>query len=236
VAKRPHAILITCEHGGNRVPPAYRFLFQHAHAVLAGHRGFDAGALQLARQMARRLNAHLVHATTTRLLIDLNRSARHRQLFSEFSRKLPALARANIIERFHTSYRSRTERWIAERTARGVFVYHLSCHSFTPVFAGRRRQADIGLLYDPKRASEVRWAKRWQCALHTAAPGLAVRRNYPYRGVSDGLTSHLRTQFGPTSYAGIELEVNQRFAYGPPTRWRAARALLCDTIAELLCT
>ena len=41
--------LITCEHGGNRIPPRYRDLFAGCEALLQSHRGYDPGALTLAR-------------------------------------------------------------------------------------------------------------------------------------------------------------------------------------------
>ena len=45
-------LVITCEHGGNRIPAPYRDLF-HAHqALLDSHRGYDSGALIMARALA----------------------------------------------------------------------------------------------------------------------------------------------------------------------------------------
>ena len=44
----PVRIVLTCEHGGNRIPAAYAAYFQSAGAVLDSHRGFDAGALAVA--------------------------------------------------------------------------------------------------------------------------------------------------------------------------------------------
>jgi len=44
--------LITCEHGGNRIPARYRPLFACHGALLASHRGYDPGALALARDFA----------------------------------------------------------------------------------------------------------------------------------------------------------------------------------------
>ena len=44
-------LLLTCEHGGNRIPPEYRALFRGATAALASHRGWDPGALALARRL-----------------------------------------------------------------------------------------------------------------------------------------------------------------------------------------
>ena len=36
-----------------------------------------------------------------------------------------------------------------------------------------------------------------------------VRRNYPYRGAADGLTTALRRLFKPKDYLGLEIEINQ---------------------------
>ena len=41
-------LVITCEHGGNRIPVRYRGLFKVKKAVLLSHRGYDIGALSLA--------------------------------------------------------------------------------------------------------------------------------------------------------------------------------------------
>ena len=62
-------LLVTCEHGGNRVPKRYRRLFAGWESVLASHRGYDPGALTLARELARAFDAPLVASTVTRLLV-----------------------------------------------------------------------------------------------------------------------------------------------------------------------
>jgi len=43
---RTDRLVLTCEHGGNRVPAAYRALFEGAEALLATHAGYDIGALK----------------------------------------------------------------------------------------------------------------------------------------------------------------------------------------------
>ena len=53
---------------------------------------------------------------------------------------------------------------------------------------------------------------------------LRVRRNYPYAGKGDGLTSYLRRRFPPGAYVGIELEVNQSIVFAAGRRWTALRA------------
>ena len=66
--------LISCEHGGNRIPLRYRPLFEGYEHLLHSHRGYDSGALSMAKKLAITLHSPLFAATTSRLLIDLNRS------------------------------------------------------------------------------------------------------------------------------------------------------------------
>jgi predicted N-formylglutamate amidohydrolase len=166
--------LITCEHGGNRIPPRYRTLFAGFEALLESHRGYDPGALALARQMAKTFAAPLFVSTTSRLLIDLNRSIGHPKLYSEATRGAPAAVRREILDRHYLPYREGVEAHIAAAIARGSRVIHLACHSFTPVLDGAVRNADIGLLYDPARAGEIELCRRWQAWLKARAPELRV--------------------------------------------------------------
>lgn len=223
-----NALLISCEHGGNRVPVAYRRYFSGFEDLLATHRGYDPGALTTARHLARLFDAPLFAATITRLLVDLNRSIGHRALYSEVTRPLPAAEREAILDRYYFPYRNRVEGWVTRCVAEGRRVIHVSCHSFTPVLNGEVRQADIGLLYDPAREAEVRFCRRWQASLCAGAKQLRVRRNYPYHGRSDGLVTHLRRRHCGSVYVGVELEINQRLVASPP--WRR----LCERIATSL--
>lgn len=223
-------LLITCEHGGNRIPMAYRALFAAHHDLLQTHQGFDIGALGLARGLAGALAAPLVAATVSRLLVDLNRSVGHQRLHFEPVARLPAELRRRLLRRHYQPYRNRVERLVGQAIAAHGRVIHLGVHSFTPELHGRLRRADIGLLYDPARAGEVALCARWQAALQARAPGLTVRRNYPYAGKADGLTAWLRRCLPAEAYVGIELEVNQRhfLAPGPDS------AGLCDVLAASL--
>ncbi len=202
------ALLLTCEHGGNQVPARHRRLFSGQKALLASHRGWDPGALALARLLAKELDAPLLACETTRLLADPNRSRGHRALFSEFTRPLPATEQQAILDAFWQPHRSAVQRAAADLLAGNRRVLHLAVHSFTPVLDNRERVMDLGLLYDPARSREARLAKAWQAVLARAAPHLRVRRNAPYRGAADGLTTTLRRSLG-SGYLGLELEANQ---------------------------
>jgi hypothetical protein len=65
---------------------------------------------------------------------------------------------------------------------------------------------------------------------------LRLRRNYPYRGRSDGLASLLRRRFPVEAYVGLELEVNQRFVEQGGVAWEALRASLVESLAAALAT
>jgi len=79
------------------------------------------------------------------------------------------------------------------------------------VLDGRERRVDLSLLYDPARRAERALADAWTRGLTVAVPGWRIRRNNPYKGTSDGLTTTLRRSFPDPRYMGIEIEVNQRF-------------------------
>ena len=208
---RPLAIVVSCEHGGNGVPRKYARWFADADAALASHRGYDPGALATARAIARAFEAPLVAATVSRLVVELNRSRGHGTLFSPMMAKAPEPLREQALEEIYFPHRARVEAMVKDEIARGNDVVHVASHSFTPVLNGLRRRADVGLLFDPARALERAVCAAWRSALRSLCPQLAVHRNRPYRGTSDGLTRELRTRFDESRYAGIELEINQRF-------------------------
>lgn len=231
---RPDFILITCEHGGNRIPPRYQDLFRGREALLRTHRGYDPGALRMARDMAAALSSPLVVSTVSRLLIDLNRSPGHPRLYSDATRAATPDLREDIFRRHYLPYRNKVETSIAQAIAGGAHVIHVSSHSFTPELDGEVRNADIGLLYDPARKAEAELCRRWRAALQVHAPGLRTRMNYPYSGTSDGLTVHLRRIFPENRYLGIELEINQKLVFARGRRWQEARRAVLDALHDAL--
>ena len=233
MADRDH-VLITCEHGGNRIPAHYRPLFQGFEAVLQTHRGFDPGARVVGRQMAKALAAPLFVSTTSRLLIDLNRSIGHPRLYSEITRRAPAPVRRTILNAYYLPYRKRVEAHIRGAIARGSRVIHVSSHSFTPQLEDVVRRADVGLLYDPARCSELELCRRWQAALKARLPELDVRRNYPYTGKSDGFTAYLRRRFPADLYVGVELEINQKHVLRGGRGWRILRRHVVDSLDQVI--
>ena len=212
------AVLITCEHGGNEVPAEHRVLFEGLEAALASHRGWDPGTLGLAGWLGGRLGAPVIAATVTRLLVDLNRSERNPRVFSEATRPLLRADRERLLRRYHRPHRAAVAEAIARLVTERGRVLHVGVHSFTPTLDGIVRRADLGVLYDPARSHERGFAAAWARALKDALPGRIIRRNYPYRGRADGVTTTLRALHPEEVYLGIEIEVNQQHV-GPEGRF-----------------
>jgi predicted N-formylglutamate amidohydrolase len=164
------------------------------------------------------------------LLIEPNRSPHHPRLFSEFTRCLPATDRRWLIENLYQPHRETVSSAVREGLQDGPgHVVHVGFHTFTPTLDGQLRNADVAWLYDPSRPAERAWCDRWREALAARRPDLRLRRNYPYRGQSDGLTSSLRAAFG-RRYLGIELEVNQTWPLDHPARWQPLQRDLIESM------
>jgi predicted N-formylglutamate amidohydrolase len=229
-----HSLVITCEHGGNRIPGQYRDLFNDNQILLGSHRGFDPGALSMAKDLAAAFTAPLVASTVSRLLVDLNRSVGHPHLHYEAIRKQPAKVKDSILKQYYQPYRTQAEHLVRQAIADQGQVIHLSSHSFTPELDGKVRTADIGLLYDPARPFEVALCEQWKLALKAYAPELTVRRNYPYEGKGDGLTKGFRQRLPPGTYTGIELEVNQKHIFKAGRHWPALRKAIVKSLCLAL--
>ncbi len=202
--------IFTCEHGGNKIPLRYLNFFKGAGSILESHRGYDPGALNLYNRL-KELADFSQACESSRLLIEINRSLHHPQLFSEFTKNLPSAEKKEIVKNLYLPYRSTVEKRIHEFISKGEKVFHISVHSFTPVLNGKLRTADIGILYDPGKADEKEFAKKIKMEVIKQMPELKIKFNYPYLGKADGFTTYLRKNF-PQNYVGIELEVNQKFS------------------------
>lgn len=201
-------LILTCEHGGNDVPEEYAHLFTDAKADLESHRGIDIGILPFARDFAERIEEPLFYSTVTRLLVDLNRSDHNPAVLSEYTRKLNKEERKQLLKDYFYPYRMLVRRSVSNLLRQHRIVLHLTFHSFTHELYGKVRPP-IALLYDGSNHRERTFSAHWQKLLKRRM-GLTVRRNFPYRGHTDGQTTYLRRIFANRPYLGICLELNQR--------------------------
>jgi predicted N-formylglutamate amidohydrolase len=230
-------VVLTCEHASNRLPRPLRAT-RRERELLRSHWGWDIGAWDLTRELARRLSTSAVGGRWSRLVIDLNRrvdeaSLIHREIEGvelSWNRDLtPGEVERRMLE-FHAPYHLEIDREILRRAARGVRPLLFAVHSFTPVHNGRSRPFEIGILFD----RHPRLAHRLARTLRRH--GLSVRYNEPYSGKLGLMYSADRhgTHHGLPC---LELEVNQGLFEDPRTVTRIGGAVaegvrdLCERLA-----
>ncbi len=223
-------LLVTCEHASNRMPAGTAKLGL-APRQIARHIAWDPGAAGAARAIASRIGCPVHLAKWSRLVVDTNRRLSHPKLIAPitFGVRVPGNARltpeeeARRLRLYYFPYRNAVTADVLQLVSETGGCLHLSVHSFTPVVDGKVRDADVGLLYDPRRRREAAFAARLGALLE--ARGLRVRMNYPYLGTSDGFVSWFRKHFAPSQYAGLEIEMNQRLLAGKPAASRLQHAI-----------
>lgn len=210
--------LVTCEHASNKIPSKYKALFASSTKLLETHRGWDIGAYQCYQSIIKAIPCQYQYAKWSRLLIELNRSLHHRSLFCEVTKDLEIDARNQIIHGIYIPYREEVHQKIKKLLSKHDRIVHISVHSFTPKMNNEIRNAEVGLLYDPKRPYERDFCFALKHHIINENAALRVRMNYPYLGTSDGLTTALRKAYPAKSYVGFELELNQKLMLNKKTQ------------------
>ncbi len=208
-------LLLSCEHATNFIPDAYSALFKPFTERLNTHQGVDFGALEAAQYMQQVFSCVLIQASTSRLLIDYNRSL-HGHCFSSISESLSPVEKEEVIATYYLPYRQKIIQQIDDIIAAGDRVLHCSIHSFTPIFNNQIRNAELSFLYDPKRALEKEYARLWKEHIQKETNQYRIRMNYPYKGISDGVTTAMRARYAAADYSGLEIEINQSLVLNKP--------------------
>lgn len=224
--------LITCEHATNFVPPQFRSLIPKK--LLKTHLAYDIGAEAVARELGRILKAPVVYGDITRLIIDLNRSEVHPNSFSKFSKGLAPKEKSKLVENRLNRYSKKVDNLVKRLLSSKEQLTVISVHSFTPVFKGKTRRTDIGLLYRNNVKKEAGFALQWQKNLKLQLRsfrtnknkdrskrglnrpskldhGFNIDRNLPYRGFTDCFINtlsdrHLKNQ----NFLALFIELNQK--------------------------
>jgi predicted N-formylglutamate amidohydrolase len=166
----------------------------------------------------------------SRLVIDLNRPVVDPTLIRREAGGVPlpwnARVRPAEVERrmidWHLPYHDAIDRAILRQVTRGVRPLLLAVHSFTPVYEGRRRDFDMGVLFDRSRPPA-----------HLLMRGLRrerfeVRDNEPYSGLA-GMMYSIHRHGTHHDLPCLEIEMNQELF-----RDRGAAARLAPQIARAL--
>ena len=217
--------MLPCEHARAALPREYRSLGLR-RADIREHIGWDIGAYEVQREVARRLPAPFVASRWSRLLVDCNRGGDDATLIVRSSDGVvvPANARVSAAERrrrlrdYYEPYHRAVDRMIrrARRAAGERPVRLLSLHSFTPVLAGSERRFEIGVLFD----EHEELARELGSALKRI--GYRVRYNEPYSGRA-GLIYSARRHGNAHAIDYVELEINNRLIRTPVGQRRLGR-------------
>jgi len=215
--------LLICEHASNLLPKALGTLGL-PESALQRHIAWDIGAEQVARQLSRLIDAPLVLQRYSRLAYDCNRPPDAADAMPEISETTPIpgnrnlspadrLARTTEIYRpFHAAVADLLDRRAAEGT--GSLV--ASIHSFTPVYKGKRRTVELGILHDRDTRLSARLIDRF--------PDVDARPNEPY-GPEDGVLHTLNLHAAPRSLQHAMIEIRNDFISTAPGQAEWAQLL-----------
>lgn len=200
--------LILCEHASSHIPDRYDGLGLSEEAR-SSHVAWDPGARDLALLLSRALEAPVVASRVSRLVYDCNRPPEAPDAVPAKSERFDvpgnaALSDTDRQERVETVYRPFCEAVagvIAARRASGKPLLVITVHSFTPVYFGRKRDVEIGILHDAdSRLADAILARA------DLLPHRRIARNEPY-GPADGVTHSLKIHALAHGFANVMLEV-----------------------------
>jgi len=225
--------LFICEHASNFIPERFNSLGLNAEALKA-HIAWDPGAVEVARHLSSKLDAPLIEATYSRLLIDCNRPLDARDLIPEISETtviegnhdLGAIERTARIDLSHRPFHTQIEDVVAERAKRGLPSWIVTIHSFTPIYRSVSRPWQIGIIHD----EDDRIAKPLITAL-AEDKSLNIGINEPYSPadrVYYTLERHARPRNAPCVM--IELRNDEIATTETQTQWAARLATILSQI------
>lgn len=205
-------LVLVCEHASNRLADPWNDLGL-SPAEMRAHIAWDPGALGVARGLAARLSgrcggAVLVHAPLSRLIYDLNRSPDRSSAMPDRSesydipanRNLAPADRARRTRTLYTPFHGSLHAVVTRQMALGCRPAVITVHSFTPIFDGRQRDVELGIIHDADPSLSL------AILAEAEGCGLVTRLNEPY-SAADHVTHTLRLQATPYGLPNSMLEL-----------------------------
>ena len=175
--------VIVCDHAANRVPKALKNLGL-SKTNLNKHIAWDPGTEDIGRYISKKLNAALVLASYSRLVVDLNRGDDHPEIMRDTSdhvfipgnAKLTEPEKQQRMDTLFWPYHEQISSQLKRFTDKGIAPVLVSVHSFTPQMDGFRRPWHIGVLWNREEKLALQLVK----ALRRNNPDLVIGENEPY--------------------------------------------------------
>ncbi len=218
-------VVLVCEHASLHLPPELNGLGLD-EAARRSHAAWDIGALGVAKAMSRRLDAVLVASAVSRLVYDCNRPPEAPDAIPAESEVFTIPGNAGLtpaerrrrVEAYYEPFRDA----LAAEIARKADPVLVTIHSFTPVYHGKPRAVEIGVLHDTD--------SRLADAMLDVVDRYDVQRNAPY-GPEDGVTHTLKLHALPEGRLNVMIEIRNDLI-----RSEAAQQAMAETLSTWLAT
>jgi predicted N-formylglutamate amidohydrolase len=189
-------VVLICEHAGQLLPRSLGSLGLDTEAM-STHIAWDIGAAGLARTLSKQLDAPLILQRYSRLVFDCNRVMEAPDAIVEVSdgveipanQYISAAERKSRFDQVYTPFERAIEQVIDDCQQLGTSPVIVCIHSFTPVFKGKQRSLDLGIIHDPSDATFA--AYTLELGLQSGEYSVALNQPYEARdGVTHTLEKH----------------------------------------------
>ncbi len=206
-------MILVCEHASSYIPQYFNGLGL-ADDIRKSHIAWDPGALELAKCLSSAFDAPLVHSRISRLVYDCNREIGNPSAMTKKSELFevpgnmgigPDEAKARISQ-IYSPFANALEKTIKQKKSRHESLQIpdpllVTVHSFTPVYFGKKRDVEIGILHSTDRRLADEMLK-----LAPMFGEIRIERNQPY-GPQDGVTHTLEAHGIKNGIANVMIEV-----------------------------
>jgi predicted N-formylglutamate amidohydrolase len=205
--------VLICEHSSNAIPARLGDLGlseedRHRHIA------WDIGAAGVSREMSRILDAPLLMQRYSRLVYDCNRAPENPGAMPEKSEIFDVPGNLNLsaedkLARTREIYRpfiNAVTDFLDERAAHGKPAIAVSIHSFTPVYFGKTRDVQVGLLFEHHDGLARGLVDKF--------PAYDTRLNEPY-GPEHGVMHFMNQIAAPRGLAHLMLEIRNDLISDP---------------------
>lgn len=226
-------VLLVCEHASHYIPDNFANLGL-SEAERLSHIGWDIGAAGMARLLSNTLDASLVLQRYSRLLYDCNRPPCEASAIPPLSevteipgnKDLTKEQRNYRIQHIYETFHQEIAAQVATRKAAGRETILVTIHSFTPVFMGKNRAVQLGVISHESNT----FARDFYLSASKRS-GFDIRMNEPY-GPTDPVL-HMVTRHGDEQHIrNIMLEVRNDLIVDEAGQQEWAK-LVADTLNSL---
>ncbi len=218
--------VLVCEHASPHIPDEFNDLGLEP-AGRESHIVWDPGAFAVALVMSASLDSPLVSAQVSRIVYDCNRAPGSHDAIPDHSDIYPVPGNREMTDdqrrarhdRFYTPFRDTLADLVETRMNRRRPPALLTIHSFTPVYQGKQRDIEIGILHD--RDTRLADPLLDEVAGQTRR---IVRRNEPY-SAADGVTHTLLEHAIPRNLMNAMIEIRSDLIEDPGSQRNLAGSL-----------